>query len=198
MGQRYSKGALLPQPPLLITESASEFAALCEEFEQEFKPRGIIERTYVSDICSMTWEIWRIRRCKTTIINAAFRKALSEILLQAFGGYLTPGAEQKAEALAKRWFTDQEAKKQVSNLLAKSQLDETAIEAKAIQMSSSDLELIDKMLASLEARRTKAWHCIAEYRVALAQQLRRSSDRIIEGKDVLRLEDGSNKPSEAA
>src|SRR5262245_7199385 len=109
MGQRYSKDALLPPPPLLITESASEFAALCEEFEQECKPRGIIERTYVFDMCSMTWEIWRLRRCKTATIKQPSSKALSEILLQVFG-ISTPGAHQKAEALAEQWFTDQAAK----------------------------------------------------------------------------------------
>jgi hypothetical protein len=44
--------ALLPKLPLLITESADEFDALCDAFEQEIKPRGIIEQMYVHDISS--------------------------------------------------------------------------------------------------------------------------------------------------
>jgi hypothetical protein len=32
--------ALLPKLPLLITESADEFGALCDAFEREIKPRA--------------------------------------------------------------------------------------------------------------------------------------------------------------
>ena len=47
-----------------------------------------------------------------------------------------------------------------------------AIEAQAIITVSSELELINRMLASSEARRNKALRCIAEYRDSLATQLR--------------------------
>jgi len=77
-------------------------------------------------------------------------------------------------------------------------LDESAIEAEAIRRSSSDLELLDRMLTSLESRRDKALGCVAEYRASLAQQLWESTDRIIDGKDVLRLEHPSSKRPTAA
>jgi hypothetical protein len=104
----------------------------------------------------------------------------------------------EAQDLAYAWFTDQEAKKQVSELLSGFELDESAIEAEAIRRSSSDLELLDRMLTSLESRRNKALGCIAEYRASLGQQLRESADRIIDGKGVLRLEDAASKRSPAA
>jgi len=44
--------------------------------------------------------------------------------------------EDKAQALAQSWFTDQEAKKQVSETLSRFDLDESAIEAEAIRRSS--------------------------------------------------------------
>ena len=62
--RRRNELALLPKLPLLITESAEEFDALREAFEREIKPRGIIEQMYVHDICSIVWEILRLRRCK--------------------------------------------------------------------------------------------------------------------------------------
>src|SRR5215831_4973473 len=77
-------------------------------------------------------------------------------------------------------------------------LNESAIEAEAIRKSSSDLELLDRMLSSLESRRNKALGCVAEYRASLAHQLRESADRIIDGKDVLRLEHPSSKRPTAA
>jgi hypothetical protein len=184
----------------LITESADEFDALREAFEQEIKPRGIIEQMYMHDICCIVWEILRLRRCKVVIINSAFRSALEHLLVQLLKepGQYNYDVEDEAETLAHGWFADQEAKKQVSEILSRFDLDEAAIEAEAIRRSSSDLELLDRMLTSLESRRNKAFGCVAEYRASLAHQLRESADRIIDGKDVLQLEHPSDKRSTAA
>ena len=197
---RRNELALLPKLPLLITEAADEFDALRDAFEQEIKPRGIIEHMYVHDISAIVWEILRLRRCKVVIINSALRSALQSLLRQLLRqpGQYEYQVEGEAEALAHSWFTDQEAKKQVSEILSRFDLDESAIEAEAITRSSSDLEVLDRMLTSLESRRNKALGCVAEYRANLAQQLRDSADRIIDAKGVLRLEDAASERSTAA
>jgi len=198
--RRRNELTLLPKLPLLITESADEFDALRDAFEQEIKPRGIIEQMYVHDMSAIVWEILRLRRCKVVVINSAFRSALQSLLTQLLRqpGQYGYEVEDEAQTLAQSWFTDQEAKKQVSEILSRFDLDESAIEAEAIRRSSSDLELLDRMLTSLESRRNKALGCVAEYRASLAQQLRDSADRIIDGKDVLRLEHASGKRPTAA
>src|SRR6266478_8910446 len=198
--RRRNELALLPKSPLLITETADEFDALRDAFEQEIRPRGIIEQMYVHDICSIVWEILRLRRCKVVIINSALRSALGNLLVQLLRhprGY-EHDVRDEAQTLAHAWFTDQEAKKQVSETLSRFDLDEFAIEAEAIRKSSADLELLDRMLTSLESRRNKALGCVAEYRASLGQQLRESADRIIDGKGVLRLEDAASERSTAA
>jgi hypothetical protein len=196
---RINKLTLLPKVPLLITESADEFDALRDAFEREIKPRGIVEQMYVHDISSIVWEILRLRRCKVVIINSAFRSALQELLVQVRQpGQSRYDVEDGAQALAHAWFTDKEAKKQVSEILSQFELDESAIEAEAIRASSSDLELLDRMLTSLESRRDKALGCVAEYRASLAHQLRESADRFVDGKGVLRLEDAASKRSSTA
>ncbi len=197
---RTNELTLLPKLPLLITESAEEFDALRDAFEQEIKPRGIIEQMYVHDVSSIVWEILRLRRCKVVIINSAFRSALQDLLKQLLrqpgqSGY---EVEDEAQALAQGWFTDKEAKKQVSEILSRFELDESAIEAEAIRKSSAELELLERMLTSLESRRDKALGCVAEYRASLAHQLRESADRISDGKGILRLEDGASERSTAA
>src|SRR6266568_3386803 len=197
---RRNELTLLPKLPLLITESADEFDALRDAFEREIKPQGIIEQMYVHDISSIVWEILRLRRCKVVIINSVFRTALKNLLEQ----FLEQANEDEfdvydeAEALAQAWFTDQGVKKQVSEILSRFELDESAIEAEAIRRSSSDLELLDRTLTSLESRRDKALRCVAEYRASLAHRLREGADRIIDGKGVLRLEDAASKRSPAA
>jgi hypothetical protein len=198
--RRRNELTLLPKLPLLITESADEFDALRDTFEQEIKPRGIIEQMYVHDMSAIVWEILRLRRCKVVVINSAFRSALQDLLTQLLKepGQYDWHVQNEAQALAQGWFTDKEAKKQVSEILSRFDLDESAIEAEAIRRSSADLELLDRMLTSLESRRNKALGCVAEYRASLAHQLRESADRIIDGKDVLRLEHPSSERSTAA
>ena len=198
--RRRNELTLLPKLPLLITESADEFDALRDAFEQEIKPRVIIEQMYVHDMSAMVWEILRLRRCKVVVINSAFRSALQSLLTQLLRqpGQYGYEVEDEAQTLAQSWFTDQEAKKQVSEILSRFDLDESAIEAEAIRRSSAELELLERILTSLESRRDKALGCVAEYRASLAHQLRESADRVIDGKDVLRLEHPSSKRSTAA
>ena len=119
---RRNELTLLPKLPLLITEAADEFDALRDAFEQEIKPRGIIEQMYVHDISSIVWEILRLRRCKVVIINSAFRSALQDLLKQVLRqpGQYEHHVEREAQILAQSWFTDQEAKKQVSEILSDS------------------------------------------------------------------------------
>src|SRR5262249_53095588 len=197
--RRRNELALLPKSPLLITESADEFDALRDAFEREIKPRGIIEQMYLHDICSIVWEILRLRRCKVVIINAAFSCALENLLVQLrLPGQQDFHARGEARKLVHAWFTDKEAQKRVSETLGRFNLDELAIEAEAIRASTSYLELLDRMLSSLESRRDKALSCVAEFRVSLAHQLRESTDRFVDGKGVLRLEDAASKRSTAA
>jgi hypothetical protein len=152
--QRRAQSALLPVSPLLMTESEAEFDRVRDAFDQEIKPRGIIEQMHVADVAYLTWEILRLRRCKAGIINSAFCAALERLLVQALrkpGGF-NLDVEDEAGRLAREWFIDPEAKKQVSGLLKNFQLDETAIEAEAIRTSAEDLERLDRLLASLESR----------------------------------------------
>ena len=63
---------------------------------------------------------------------------------------------------------DPDVKKQIAGLLREFNLDETAFEAEAFRKSADDLEGIDRLMASAEARRDKALVCIAQYRATSA------------------------------
>ena len=154
----------------------------------------------MADIAHLVWEILRLRRCKALIINLAFREALEELAAQLLRD---PGQSQfdvkgEAEELAEAWFSKDPAKKKISKLLDYFHLDKSAIEAEAIRRSASDIELLDRLLASAESRRDKALRRIAEYRGDLGRQMRNVAERIIEGR-ALALQDGSSsRPPEAA
>jgi hypothetical protein len=189
--------SLLPKPPLLITESAEEFEAIHEHLERVIQPGDIIEDIYVSDIAYLACQIVRFRRCKSAIINAGYKTAM----LKIFPEFLRDPGEScdqvrgQAEDLAWKWFRDPKMKASAAWILKEHQLDQSVIEATAIQNSLPDLERLDKMEASCELRLRKALNAIADWREGLAQRLRDAADGIINGNAVLKLEDSSRKPA---
>jgi hypothetical protein len=182
--------ALFPKSPLLITESEDEFESLRSALVHDIKPRGVIEHMFVADIADIVWDSRRLRRCKAVMINMAYREALHGLLNRV----LDIADYQEAEALAQEWFTDKKAKKQVAEILRQFNLDESAIEAEAIKSLAKELEIVDRMLMSLEGRRNRAIRSIAEYRESFAKKVREGSDRI-EGNAVIRLENPHGQKS---
>jgi hypothetical protein len=139
------------------------------------------------------------RRSKTAIINLVFRAALKDLITQLLrepGQHAFQLGDQPDE-LARDWFSDPNVKKQIADLLREFEMDESAIEAEAIRHSTDDLERIDRLMASAEARRDKALVCVAQYRGDFGALLRDSSDRLIK-KEAPRLEHDSSKVQRSA
>ena len=188
--------ALFAPPPLLITESADEFAALLAALQQEIKPKGTIEQIYLHDLAAIVWEIQRMRRYRTGIVNNAFRAALQSLLERLLlSPYLLERAdnEMKATALADAWFANKSGKKEVLAILRQFDLDESAIEAEAVRQAWPDLELADKMQTSLRSRFDRTLRRVADYRDSLAKRMRQSSERILDNDEVPRLADFADK-----
>jgi hypothetical protein len=165
--------------PVLITESAKDFEALRRQIVQDLKPQGLIEAGIVRRIASIMWEMMRYERVKSVLINLSFSDALQLLLGQI-------GLEaDEAQELSERWFTDAEAKTEVAELLQKMALDDYAIEAEAVRISSEELESIQRMLGLLESRFKNALVSLGEYRGA-AVKLRGNSSPVIEGERVVR------------
>lgn len=153
-----------------MTESKQEYESLHAKLEQEIEPRSFVESMYVADIVALIWDIQRLRRCKAGIITNAFNEALQKLLRLHFDF-----AYPQAEDLAQRWFVDPAAKSEVAKLLRSALLDEFAIEAEAVRASSSDLEVLDRILSAYESRRNKTLRWIEDYRVGFAKTVRESS-----------------------
>lgn len=200
METRLSERALLRKPPVLRGESVDEFKAFYEALKTELQPRGPIEGMYMQDISANLWESSRLWRCKTDIVNLAYPAALESLLRQLLkpAGQSDYVAKEEAERLALAWFTDQEAKIRVAELLHKFGLEESAIEAEALRTCSDDLERIDRLLASLEFRRDKSLRFLREYREGFARRLEESAAKIIEARAIPKLEHSStNQPTAA-
>jgi len=174
--------AKLPEVPLLISESNNEFEGVANALRKEIKPNGMLERIFVDDIAQLTWDIVRLRRSQTAIINLGFRDAVFQILRTLLPPGEQPGDRaQQARDLTERWYFERHAKAEVLELLQHYGLDVSAIEARAFIEHADELERIDQLLGFREARRLKALSSISAYREAFAQQVRESSDRLIAG-----------------
>jgi hypothetical protein len=199
MTERRRAHALLLTAPLLMTESQDKFDRIRAAFDSEIKPLGIIDEVHVFDIAHITWEILRMRRCKAVFLNSAFLGALGSLLEDLWAPVEYPrDASQEAKDLAYAWFSDPAAKKRVSELLRRYQLDESAIEAEVVMNCRDDIEQIERLLASLESRRDRALRGIAEYRTGLARQLRNFSDQILEDEVIAQEGPSSEDPAAAA
>ncbi len=186
------QAAILPNPPLLINESADQFQRICDALSAEIKAAGIIEHIYVREIAYLTWDIDRVRRFKSAMLNTAFSSGVEKLFTDLLRrrGHAFSDAMDTAKDIAGKWLTNKGVREDGALLLRDFQLDESAIEAQAYKSCAADLEGLDRWEASLMSRRDKALRCIAEYRSSLARQLRESSDRIIEG-DLVALEDAA-------
>ena len=199
MAVRIRPESALLRSPLLVTESSDAFEQICNAFSEEIKPHGFIVRLHVADVAYLTWEILRYRRSKAAFINLAFREALENLLAKLLRqpGEYAYQRKDEANELALGWFTDQHGKQQVLQLLKKFHLDESAIEAEAMRNSAAGFETFEKILASLESRRSRLLRFITEYHTGFGQQLRQASNRLIDGKAIALERDGSEKPKAA-
>jgi hypothetical protein len=176
--------------PLLSAESADEFASLRKQLENEIHPEGPIDQIYVDDFATLIWEILRLRRYKTIMIDNHRRDALRGVLVQLLcdDDYDQPYDKMlDAKDLACSWFDSKKAQARVAKLLRKFQMDEAAIEAEAFESCFENIERLDRMLTALEFRRDRALRFIAEYRQLLSKQLRVAGDHILDNDEVPRL-----------
>jgi hypothetical protein len=172
--------------PVLITERKEEFDEFDElhaALTQELAPRGIVEKLFVADIANLVWEMRRLRRSKTAILDMASKDAVRRILC----GF-TAVDRDWAEAASTVWLTHTGFREDIIEKLEASGLDESAIEAEAMRIAASDLEMLDRMMASQEMRFGKVLRTIADYREAFATQARMASNRLIEAAPVIELE----------
>ena len=153
--------------PVLKGESAEEFEGLHDALNEELKPRGPLERYLVADMAEKVWEIRRYRRVKTNLINSARRpgvKKLLEFLIECSRELDYAQRETEIYRLTEQWFSDESDKNEVLEIFERFGLDQSAIEAAAVRFAARDLEKLDRLMASQEARLSRALRLLADLR----------------------------------
>jgi hypothetical protein len=162
--------------PLLDGEDRGAYNALVTRVSEAVKPADILEEIWVCDYVALAWEINRLRRFKTSLLNASRHQGLKEIL-EPFLGW-------EAEGLAKRWAERNPAAiKEVDKVLASAGVTmDGAVMAQTLSLKISDIERMDRLIMNAEVRRNVVLLEIDRHRASLGQALRRASEEPAEAQ----------------
>ena len=164
--------ALFGPPPLLEGENAAAYDELLARVSGAMKPTDILEEIWVRDVVDLVWETFRLRRLKSSLLAANAPKGLRDIL-QTFTWRSNP------EKLVQSWAArDPAAIKTVEEGLASTGLTVDAVTAQTLSVKIDDIERIDRMIMTAEARRNAVLREVDRHRANLAQALRRASQAV--------------------
>jgi len=168
--RRTGRLALFGAPPLIAGENRDAYEDLGAQIAAAVKPSDILEEIWLYDIVDLTWECFRLRRLKANVLNAAACQGLETVL----NSLVSP---TEALALASDWATREvDAIKRVGELLASAGLPMDAVMAETLSIRLADIERIDRMIATAEARRGATLREVDRHRATLALQMRRAVD----------------------
>ena len=172
---------LFGRPPLLIGEDQLAYDTLLSRVVASVGPKDGIEWLLAKDYADLTWEIQRMRRIKVGMIDAKRKEAVISIFESILEEEnLEEGRDRAKEAGTKadQWFGGGEGKQQIRQHMQKYDLDSYTITAQAFALRSRELEVVERMLDSVERRRSKLLFEIEVHRSASARARR---TELIEG-----------------
>jgi hypothetical protein len=174
---------------MLFGEDERAYAELLARVQGAVGPKEILEEFWVRDVVDLVWETLRLRRMKASLVTVATRGALAEILAPIVDRNGSGDAdafdldlafkETPARKLAAGWYRREgKAVAEVEKILRGADLSVDVVAAVALRRSLDDVERIERMIVSAEARRSAVLREVARHRAAFAEELRRSSGSV--------------------
>ncbi len=171
-------GPLFAQPPLIEGEIEAEYDELMSKVTTTIAPSDDIEAIWVKDIVDLVWESHRLKRFKASLLMASRKKAIDHLMAQTSRS-MDDTTRDLYSGYAASWLTGEAAAvEKLEGLFAKRQLDMNSILAQALADRLSEVERIDRMIASADARRNKALADIEGRREAKARRHRANADDV--------------------
>jgi len=141
------------KPALLKGEDRERYARLQAAVEADIKPKNIFDRMLVREQTDKYWEELRYKRSSAALIDSAQVEALASLLAPIYRHKMDLIPPSKAAVHF--YGGDPKFKKEVSAEMTQYGITEEMIQAKAMQITSSMLQLFDRMITHREdARRS--------------------------------------------
>jgi hypothetical protein len=158
--------ALLGPPPLARGEDVGSYDELLARIVKTLHPSDSLEEVWIGDIVDLVWEAFRLRRAKANTLTRQIEREIRAALKPEYSD---------ADEMVRAWAAGEEnAEADVNEALAEvgSSMDTVMVEAMSERMG--ELERLDRMLVSAEARRSAALRELDHHRGPLARKLRRA------------------------
>jgi hypothetical protein len=141
---------LFGEPPLIAGESKERYLKLRTAVAQSIEPKTIYDWMMVNDQTNKYWEELRLRSSAAALIEGAYVDAL-ESLLRPF----CTAPDVPSEIVRGYYSGSSKIKQQKTSQVAGYGITPEQIQAKAIQIIGSALQMIDRMIANRETSRRK-------------------------------------------
>lgn len=170
-----SAAETLGPPPLIPGEERAGYQTMLARVTEAVRPDGIVEEAWVRDVVDLIWDAVRLRRLKAALMSSSANWGLNNVLTSI-------GVDRRrALALTPGWAARRhDAVAEVDAELEAAGLGMDHVMAQTLLLHIDEVERIDRMAASTEARRAATLREIALYREALAARLRRAANEAIE------------------
>lgn len=163
--------------PLLDGEISADYENFQIACYSDLKPKGMIENIWVDDFVQYEWEIIRLRRMRTLILQSSRQNALSRLL-----DSLVPYYEIKLlprKQLAYGWSTnDPNAVERVNSILKAHDLSLEAIISEAFKIHIDTFDKIDRLIENCTRRRNAAIRNLDKRRDDLAARMRKLASTV--------------------
>jgi len=170
-----SAAETLGPPPLIPGEERAGYETMLARVTEAVRPDGIVEEAWVRDVVDLIWDAVRWRRLKAALLSSSTNWGLHNVLTSI-------GVDRRrALALTPRWAARRhDAVAEVDAELEAAGLGLDHVMAQTLLLHIDEVERIDRMAASTEARRAATLREIAGYRAELGASLRRAANEAIE------------------
>ena len=186
---------LFADPPVARNERCEDYESLFAAIADAAKSVDAIAWMFTRDIADLSWEIRREKNLKNYIIKAAEIYFVERLLMpppppskpRADGSFNffrnDPGPDPQAREEARQWARgDPEARQKIDQKLADGGDDASSILFRALQRSHSQIDAIDKRIATYELRRMAALRAIEQYDEKLGRRLKAASSEVVEAE----------------
>ena len=166
--------AYLGAVPMIPGDDAAGYDTLQARMLADVRPGNVMEEAWTRDAIDLVWEAVRLRRLKAALMMACADQGMSKILFSIHA---------PNPLLATRWAgRELDAVAEVDAALAAAGLNIGHVMARTLAVRIAEIERIDRMSASVEARRAAALREICHHRDSrhFADRLREAAAAQIE------------------
>jgi hypothetical protein len=176
----------LDDPPLVGDETVESYNKFFAAIVVGLKPADPIDWLYAKDVVDLSWQIRRERAVEAGVVKLLQSEVVRDLLKA------TADSSKPLEAAVYRifhasddahaWASDPAARKEIDARLTAKGHPPSAVLAEAYRRGASDIDPIDKRIASYEARRTGLVREIERRDERFARNLDTASSSIIDGE----------------